>query len=287
MTARAKTLAGLAVVAAYLVAAVLTFRYSGLVERPLFDGNHGGSAVPYRWVDPPEPLAGTNLPPEGATNTVRLTRRGSEPFSLATGDSQAVIVLPDRLFPRRGADREVQLEITPLDADSLGVPAPDIDGQPGEFQGNAYRVVATYLPSGRPADIPPTDDCTPRGDTLPCLTVSMVTPYGAIALFRLEGDRWERFAGQEVPSGIFGDSKETGTFVAVAEEGRIANSVPNTEVPSKVGDWIALGLAVLAMLGAAFFYRKRMDAKREEQRRKAMGVKYKPAQKGAKTRPPN
>lgn len=285
MRARAKTLTGSAVVVVYLAAAVLTFRYAGVAERPLFDGVH--QQQPYRWVDPPAALADTNMPPEGATNTVRVGRRGSEPFSVTTGDSQTTVVLPDRLFPRRGGDREVQIEVTPVDADTLGAAAPDIDSQPGEFQGNAYRVAATYLPSGRPAEIPPTDDCAPRGQTLPCMTISMMTPYGAVAMFRLEGDRWERFQAQEVTTGIFGDSPKAGTFVAVAERGRIANSIPDTEVPSKVGDWIALGMAVLAMLGAAFFYRKRMDAKREEQRRKAMGVKYKPVQKGAKTRPPN
>lgn len=134
---------GLGLVGLYLVAAVLTLVLGPRPLRPLFDGF--APPPPYRWVDPPPEVAADNRQPAAARTTVPLGT-GRSPFvNLTTEDGQAILLLAEGSVPPHPPDETLRLSLTPLAAGTL---AP----LPGELepQSNAYRVEATYLPSGTP-----------------------------------------------------------------------------------------------------------------------------------------
>src|SRR5690349_14958914 len=130
-----RLLIGAALVAAYLVAAVLTLP-GPLGLRPLFDSFQ--PPPPYRWVKPPKELAPTNTPPSKAAKTITLGPNGSPATDIAADDSQVLFSLPDGAIAAHPPDTTVNALIEPLDPATLGpVPAPySVDG-------NAYKVTLT------------------------------------------------------------------------------------------------------------------------------------------------
>jgi hypothetical protein len=136
--------AGLAVTALYLTAAVLAGRFSLLARRPLLDGFI--SPPPYNWVSPPPALASSNKPPSGGRFTLDLDpQSGSQANVFSTGDSQASLALGQGAFGPLSGDSSVLLTVTPLAPTGFGPP-------PGGWQviGNVYQVTASYRPSGTP-----------------------------------------------------------------------------------------------------------------------------------------
>jgi hypothetical protein len=141
-TGRRTVAAGLAVITAYLGLAVVSGHLSPLARGPLLDGI--GPAQPYRWVCPPPELASTNRKPSGGTlPPLQLGSGGAIGQALLTTDDQVTLVVPDGAIRAHGGDRQVTFVITPVCPTSLGAP-----GQGLVSFGNAYRLSATYEPSG-------------------------------------------------------------------------------------------------------------------------------------------
>jgi hypothetical protein len=137
--------AGVAIVAFYAATAWLSGQLSPLARRPLLDGL--APPTPYRWVDPPPELASTNLAPAPGTFRVELGNRGSLTAVLTTTDAQVTLILPKGSFAPAEGDRAIEVSIEPLAASGSDPPPP-----PLEIEGNVYRLGATYLPSGEPAE---------------------------------------------------------------------------------------------------------------------------------------
>jgi hypothetical protein len=133
---------GAAVVAAYLVAAVVSGRLSPLARHPLLDGFQ--TAVPYNWVHPPPDQAGTNKQPSSAAKTLSFANQGASGF-ISTPDKQALLIIGKRTFELPAAEGQtgVHITIAPLDPATLAaLPKPLVPS------GNAYLVRGAFQPSG-------------------------------------------------------------------------------------------------------------------------------------------
>ena len=183
---------------------------------------------PYRWVVPPP---GVERPaPEGTVSTVDLTQAGSVPTTVTTPDRQAHLVLSQGAFAPRGSAAAVEVSVEPVDSRGEG-PAP----QGFALDGNAYRVLAEYVPSGRPA---------PLSEPV---TLSLQYPAHGHMLLIQDGGSWRRvrsngLATQRVVVGVV---EQTGVYVAAARPGgpgpRAAEGLPGWLLP-------ASGAAVILVL---------------------------------------
>lgn len=165
--------------------------------RPLYDGYV--PPPPYRWVRPPAAVARSNQLPAEGRGVVALTPQGSAPAAVATDDEQAVVVFPKGAIEPRPGERSVEVRLTPLDPAGLG-PAP-----PGvRYDGNAYRVTATYAISHRPAPL--------------AAAVNVVLRYatGANVVLQRTGSGWTRLASTTIPINfqVYGPTRDLGVFVA-------------------------------------------------------------------------
>jgi hypothetical protein len=136
--------AGLVVVAGYLLVGAVTLRLSGRHVRPLFDSFAG--KVAYDWVCPPASLKATNTAPNPAQLPIVLTPAGSEGISASTDDGQILFAMSQGEVPAHGPDTSVLAKITPLCASKLS-PVPSGYSPAG----NAYRLALAYQPSGATA----------------------------------------------------------------------------------------------------------------------------------------
>jgi hypothetical protein len=135
--------AGLALVAAWAALAAWSGRLTPLARLPLLDGL--GPAAPYRWVSPPPDLAADNQPPSAGEFTLQLVPDGVLGQVALTSDGQVTVIVSDgAIGPHRG-DSTVRLNVEPLDPGTLPPP-----GHGLVTFGNAYRLTATYEPSGTP-----------------------------------------------------------------------------------------------------------------------------------------
>ena len=142
---RAVVASGLLMVVAYVGLAFASGRLSPLARGPLLDGL--GPLAPYRWVDPPPDLAADNQPPSRGRFNVQLTDQGSEAATLVLSDNQMTLILPEGTFEPARFQVQVRLTVRPVDPATLAPPAPGLT-----VFGNAYRVSATYVPSGEPVE---------------------------------------------------------------------------------------------------------------------------------------
>jgi hypothetical protein len=137
---------GMVSVAVYAALAALSGRLSPLDRGPLLDGI--GPPQPYRWVDPPPDLASSNEPPSSGVFHIPLGTGGSTAQTFVTSDNQVTIVVPKGAFADEPGQIEVTLKVDPLDPATLASP-----GKRLTIFGNAYRLRATYQPSGDTADL--------------------------------------------------------------------------------------------------------------------------------------
>ena len=131
---------GSAIVAVYLGVLAVTVLVRDAHIRPLYDGFAPPNS--YSWVDPPAFFASGNAKPAGMSAVVTLGPTGSNAAGVATPDGQFVIDIARDAIARHGSDREIKVEITPVDPKGL---APVPLGL--RANGNAYRVHMTYEPS--------------------------------------------------------------------------------------------------------------------------------------------
>ena len=146
MSRRNAVVAGLVCVTVYAALAALSGHLSPLANGPLLDGI--GPPQPYRWVNPPPDLAATNQPPSSGVFHVPLDPNGSRPEVFVTSDNQITIVVPQGAFPKEAGQIEIVLKVTPLDPATLASPGANLT-----IFGNAYRLQATYQPSGDRVDL--------------------------------------------------------------------------------------------------------------------------------------
>ena len=173
---------GLAILA-YLLASVATLRLTDHHVRPLFEGI--GPAPVYRWVDPPPEFAVGNVPPEGARRELPLGPKGSGLSSLASGDAQAVVNLPEGAVPPKDGDTIAAVVFDPLAPKDLGPPPAGLVAD-----GNAYQVTISYGPSGQAVET-----VAKPGNLV------MALPHPGVAvLWSADGKSWQRLASQEVGS---------------------------------------------------------------------------------------
>jgi len=215
--------------AVYLAAAAFTAGRFPL--RPIFDG----LAPPpnYNWVSPPPGYTNTQ-PPTGASQKLPITRSGTEETSVATTDGEATLILSAGAFPVHGKDKDVQVDIKPLDAGKFGKPPQRL-----AYAGNAYEVSAKYEPSG--ADPALALDAT--------VLLAYGTNAGSTKILHRSGSSWTQVTATDVPASlqVFARTKQLGVFVAAGP----AQS-------NSLRYW-TLGIAsgIAALLGTGFGLRER------------------------------
>jgi hypothetical protein len=232
--------AGLAVVALSAGSAWLSGQLSPLARRPLLDGL--APPTPYRWVDPPPELASTNLAPAPGNFRVELANRGSETAVLTTTDAQVTLILPEGAFPPTRGTRAVEVSIQPLAASAVDPPPP-----PLEIVGNVYRLEATEVPSGVPAEL--------AAEARVVLTYPFSTGAhpGHTVVHTSDGASWTTSDTNDLPSIQQADAPLDGLgYVAVARD-TTATSEPgitDDESASVATIAISVGLVVLAVAAA-------------------------------------
>ena len=171
-------LAGVGLVVVYLAGAAVSGRASILARRPLLDGL--APPTPYRWVNPPPDLAAGNEPPASTRFTVELTAQGSKLGAFSTSDGQINLVLSQGAIPARPGETGVEVAVDPVDPATLG-PAP----LGLIVAGNAYRIQASYRPSGRKVET--IGGQSSVGLVYPLLATAVADPSGHVVLSSADG----------------------------------------------------------------------------------------------------
>jgi hypothetical protein len=183
-------LAGVGIVVLYLAGAVVSGRASILARRPLLDGL--APPTPYRWVNPPPDLAAGNKPPASTRFTVELTANGSRLGAFSTSDGQLNLVLSEGAVAARPGQTGVEVAVDPVDPAALG-PAPS--GL--VVAGNAYRIRASYRPSGRKVEA--LGGQSSVGLVYPLLATAVADPGGHVVLSSADGQAWEQLPSTDTP----------------------------------------------------------------------------------------
>jgi hypothetical protein len=175
----------------YLAGAALSGSLSPLARRPLLDDF--APPPPYRWVTPPPALAAGNKPPSSGHASIRLTASSSEVTAVATDDGQANLLLDAGAVPPSPGQHTVVVTVEPLDPATLRpVPSGLLAA------GNAYRVRATYQPSGTPA--PPPGSGTTVALIYPLLSVPVSSPFDYTVLTSKDSTTWTRQPSHATPA---------------------------------------------------------------------------------------
>ena len=183
-------LAGVGIVVLYLAGAAVSGRASILARRPLLDGL--APPTPYRWVNPPPEQAANNKPPASTRFTVELTPQGSRLGAFSTSDGQINLVLSEGAIPARPGQTGVEVAVDPVDPATLG-PAP----AGLVVAGNAYRIQASYRPSGRKVET--LGGQSSVGLVYPLLATAVADPGGHVVVSSGDGRAWERLPSTDTP----------------------------------------------------------------------------------------
>ncbi len=218
---------GLAAVICYLL--VGTQLWPANPVRLLYEGE--APPLPYRWVRPPANLPVPNQPPSPGAGDIALTPTGSQSASILTDDGQAALILRfGAIAPRAGAST-VTVKLAPLDPRSIAPPPDKL-----VFDGNAYRMEATYNTGGPATLVKP-------------VTPVLRYPKHASVLLRYSGSGWVALETHVVAGSLqmFGPTDVLGIFVAAAPPGAAPPSWGSYAVAIAIaGLVIALAAMVLA-----------------------------------------
>jgi hypothetical protein len=238
VTVRGRTLAaGLAVAALYLAGAAISGHLSMLARRPVLDGF--GSVPPYRWVNPPPPLAPNNQEPGSATKQFPFAGGLLKGGVVSPNDLQITLILQDGAIAPVAGQRSVEVTMSPLDPAKLGSPPSGL-----AFDGNAYRVEATYRPDG-----------TSAGTLKMPADVALVYPSDAtfglgstkhVILASASGKEWTSLTTTDLPQSQQASAKTStfGYFVI----GRTGGAAPAHATSRSFVPLIVAGAAVLLIL---------------------------------------
>lgn len=185
--ARRALISGIVFVAIYAALAAWSGSLSPLARGPLLDGL---APVNYRWVSPPPELESTNQRPSAGRYDLALRVGGVGTQVLFTPDSQFTVVIDEGSIGPAPGQRSVELVLEPVDPSALAPAGGEL-----EFFGNAYRVGATYRPSGdraRAFDQPiQAIQVYPATSTLHANTHEM--------LYSRDGESWESLETTDSP----------------------------------------------------------------------------------------
>jgi hypothetical protein len=187
---RVAVLAGVGMVVLYLVGAVVSGRASLLARRPLLDGL--APPTPYRWVNPPPELAAGNKAPASTRFTVKLQADGSRLGAFSTNDGQINLVLSESAVPARSGQTDVEVAVDPVDPAPLGTPPAGL-----VVAGNAYRIQASYQPSG--AKVEALGGQSSVGLVYPLLATAVADVGGHVVLSSPDGRTWKQLASTDTP----------------------------------------------------------------------------------------
>ena len=187
---RVALLAGVGIVLLYLAGAGMSGRASILARRPLLDGL--APPTPYRWVNPPRELAAANKPPTSTRFSVKLQADGSRLGAFSTNDGQINLVLSEGAVPPRSGQTAVEVAVAPLDPAALGPPPSGL-----LVAGNAYRIQASYRPSG--ARIEALEGQSSVGLVYPLLATAVADVGGHVVLSSPDGRTWKQLASTDTP----------------------------------------------------------------------------------------
>jgi hypothetical protein len=177
-------------VALYLAGAAVSGRASILARRPLLDGL--APPTPYRWVSPPPDLAASNKPPASTRFTLELAPEGSQLGAFSTSDGQVNLVLSQGAVPPRSGQAGVEVTVDPVDPATLGpVPSGLVAA------GNAYRIQASYQPSGPKVEA--LGGQSSVGLVYPLLATAVADTGGHQVLSSADGRAWESLASTDTP----------------------------------------------------------------------------------------
>ncbi len=217
---------GVAAVACYLGTVLLMWPfpvrllYDGLVPLP-----------PYRWVHPPAWRVRDNQPALSGSGTVALgpPSRASE---ISTDDDQALVTLPQGILASQAGESTVKVKIIPLDPATV---APPPTGR--RFDGNAYRIEASYAASGAPAVL-----------TAPT-TVVLRYPVHAPLFLRLGDPAWVPLTAQVFTGSqqVLANTDRLGVFVAAASAYSRGAS-PHTAGYAVLGEIVAVAGLIAAIV---------------------------------------
>src|SRR5439155_14081825 len=130
-----------------------------------------------------------NNPPSSGSGTFNIGPKHSPPINLNTDDNQvSVIFPPDGIVPMAGQTR-VKLEIKPLDPEKVATVPSGYD-----YDGNAYVITGTYLPSGKPLAIPKV--VCDLNNANACATVVLRYAFSATKMFVWNGQAWSEVKSQ-------------------------------------------------------------------------------------------
>jgi hypothetical protein len=243
--------AGVALVAAYLVAVLVTGALRQDGARPLFDGF--APAPSYQFVDPPPFFASGNTRPGDVARSIALDRSGSAAAGVSTPDGQFVIDLArGAVAPRVGAS-SVAVTITPTAPKRLA-PVPG-GGRP---DGNAYHLDMRYEPGGEAV----TEFAKPG-------TMLVQTPEVWSALLHSrDGAAWAPVAARSVGSNGSSMSAELtapGYYLATTTLPELAAVSSNgSSRASSIVLGVVVAIVALALFGIAFAVTRRRGSAQPE-----------------------
>ena len=187
---RVALLAGVGIVVLYLAGAAVSGQDSILARRPLLDGL--APPTPYRWVNPPRELAAANKPPTSTRFSVKLQADGSRLGAFSTNDGQINLVLSEGAVPPKSGQTEVEVAVDPVDPATLEPPSSGL-----VVAGNAYRIQATYRPSG--AKVEALGGQSSVGLVYPLLATAVADVGGHVVLSSPDGRTWKQLASTDTP----------------------------------------------------------------------------------------
>jgi hypothetical protein len=262
---RTALLAGIGIVVLYLAGAALSGRASLAARRPLLDGL--APPTPYRWVKPPPGLAASNRPPASLRTTVEMDAGGSRVSAFSTSDGQVNLVLGEDAIPPREGQTEVALAVDPVDPATLGpVPAGLL------VAGNAYRIQASYRPSG--ARVGALGGRSSVGLVYPLLATPVANPSGHVVLLSADGRAWERLESTDTPGvhQVSAGLDRTGYVVAAVPPAAAGGSQGGGR--NRVLLLATAGAALLVL--AALLLRRRLATAGQAGRRRGPGPARRP-----------
>lgn len=233
-------IAGAAVFAAYVLVALVTIQARDGHVRPLFEGV--GPSAPYQWVNPPKAFAANNIKPHANDSQVPLGPDGNLLAGAGSTDGQLVINLPQGSIPAHPGDDHITFRTTPLDPATLGKTDPSL-----RPNGNAYRVDATYQPSGTP--IPA---LTKAGN----IVLTVPEPSQGL-LYSQDGATWQKLQSQEVggPGTVGGPFSQTGLYLGATSAFTASTSGGSSGSGggSSIVGIVVVGALTIVVAGALIF----------------------------------